>query len=95
MDVVLSVAASAAYRWLAAELKGYETVTARTIREEFLDRPGKVSVTQQEIVVRVRRFSRAPVWLDTRVVQGRPSAPWLGSRKLRVEMTGDLKLCAG
>ena len=95
LDVVLSVAASAAYRWLAAQLKGYETATARTIWEKFLDRPGKVAVRDDEIVVKVRRFSRAPVLLDARVVQGRTSVPWLGNRRLRIEVTGDLKLRAG
>jgi len=94
LDVVLSVAASAAYRWLAAQLKGYETATARTIWEKFLDRPGKVLVREHEIVVKVRRFSRAPLLLDTKVVRDRPSVPWLGNRRLRIEVTGDLKLRA-
>ncbi len=94
LDVVLSVAASAAYRWLAAQLKGYETATARTIWEKFLDRPGKVSVKEEEIMVKVRRFSRAPVLLDAKVVRERRPLPWLGNRRLRVEVTGDLKLRA-
>ncbi|MGI0129710.1 MAG: hypothetical protein ACREDE_04160 [Thermoplasmata archaeon] len=92
LDVVLSVAASAAYRWLASQLKGYETATARTIWERFLDRPGKVSVGDKEVVVKVRRFSRAPVLLDAKVARERPSIPWLGDRRLRIEVTGDLKL---
>ena len=94
LDVVLSVAASAAYRWLASQLKGYETATARTIWEKFLDRPGKVAVRENEIVVKIRRFSRAPVLLDTKVVRDRPSVPWLGNRRLRIEVTGDLKMRA-
>lgn len=92
LDVVLSVAASAAYRWLASQLKGYEAATARTIWEKFLDRPGKVEVREDELVAKVRRFSRAPVLLDASVTRRRPTIPWLGNRRLRVEVTGDLKL---
>jgi hypothetical protein len=92
LDVVLSVAASAAYRWLASQLKGYEAATARTIWEKFVDRPGKVAVRDDEIVVKIRRFSRAPVLLDAKVACERPRLPWLGDRRLRIEVTGDLKL---
>ena len=92
MDVVLSVVASGGYRWLASQLKGYEAVTARTIWEEFLDRPGKVLVKGDEVVVKVRRFARAPVLLESKVVRARPRIPWLGNRRLRIEITGDLKL---
>ena len=91
LDVVLSVVASAAYRWLASQLKGYETATARTIWDKFLDRPGKLLVTEKELVLRVRRFSRAPLLLDARVVESRPTIRWLGNRRLRLEVTGDLK----
>ncbi|MHB1435721.1 MAG: hypothetical protein ACYCPN_00015 [Thermoplasmata archaeon] len=61
---------------------------------KFLDRPGKVEVLEDEIVVKVRRFSRAPVLLDTRVVRDRPTIPWLGNRRLRIEVPGDIKLRA-
>jgi hypothetical protein len=30
--------------------------------------------------------------LDTKVVESRPTIPWLGNRRLRLEVTGDLKL---
>ena len=92
MDVVLDVIASAAYRWFGRELRGWERATARRLWSTFLDRPGKVRITEDEVVVRVRRFSRAPVLLDSLVVQGNPPIPWLGGRRLRLEITGDLKL---
>lgn len=94
LDVVLSVVASASYQWLASQLKGNEAATARTIWDRFLDRPGKVLVTERELVLKVRRFSRAPVLLDTKVVASLPTIPWLGNRRLRLEVTGDLKLRA-
>ncbi|MGI0072150.1 MAG: hypothetical protein ACRECT_08835, partial [Thermoplasmata archaeon] len=95
MDVVLDVIASAAYRWFARELRGWARATARRLWSTFLDRPGKVRITEDEVVVRVRRFSRAPVLLDSLVVQENPTVPWLGGRRLRLEIAGDLKLRAG
>jgi hypothetical protein len=92
MDVVLDVIASAAYRWFGRELRGWERATARRLWSTFLDRPGKVRITNEEVIVRVRRFSRAPVLLDSLVVQENPPVPWLGGRRLRLEITGDLKL---
>ena len=43
-------------------------------------------------MVKVRRFSRAPILLDAKVTRRSPRVPWLGNRRLRIEVTGDLKL---
>jgi len=95
MDVVLDVIASAAYRWFGRELRGWERATARRLWATFLDRPGKVRITKEEVIVRVRRFSRAPLLLDSLMVEENPPIPWLGGRRLRLEITGDLKLRRG
>ena len=87
MDVVLSVIASGCYTWLAKHLKGYESATARTIWETFLDRRGTVEIREEEIVLRVRRFSRAPVLLESQVSNDQTSVGWLGGRRVRLEIT--------
>ena len=92
MDVVLDVIASACYRWFGRELRGWERATARRLWSTYLDRPGKVRITKDEVVVRVRRFSRAPLLIDSLMVQENPPVPWLEGRRLRLEITGDLKL---
>ena len=65
LDTVLSVLASGCYRWLAKSLKGYETATARRLWETFIDRSGTIRLTDSEVIIRVRRFSRAPNLLPT------------------------------
>lgn len=92
MDVVLDVVGSAAYRWLGHQLRGWERATARRLWQTFLDRPGKIRIEQDAVVLRIRRFSRAPILLDAPVVLAEPRIPWLGGRKLRVEVTGYLRL---
>jgi hypothetical protein len=85
--VVLSVIATGCYRWLASRLKGYETATARTLWETFLDRPGQIRLSEKELVVRVRRFSRAPVLLEAESQGKRTPLPWLGGRSVLLEVS--------
>lgn len=87
LDVVLSVFGSNCYHWLARRLKGYESATAATLWRDFLDRPGSIRLTQDEVVLRVRRFSRAPILLDSEAVRDPTTIPWLGNRRIRLELT--------
>ncbi len=87
LDVVLSVVASGCYRWLAQRLKGFEMATAQTLWETFLDRPGKVRLTEDDVVVEVRRFSRAPVLLEAERHWKGVRLPWLEGRSVRLRIT--------
>ena len=87
LDVVLSVVASGAYRWMARQLRGFETATASTIWTQLLDRRGTVEITPEEVVVRVRRFSRAPVLIESRTSRDPTPISWLGNRRVRLEVT--------
>ena len=87
MDVVLSVIASGCYHWLANQLKGFEKATARRIWDTFLDRPGKVKLTDKNVVLSVRRFSKAPVLLESKLSRNHTRIPWLGNRKVKIEIT--------
>ena len=92
MEVMLDVAGSGCYRWLGQRLNGWENATPGTLWKNFLYRPGKTRITEIEVVLRVRRFSNAPVLLDAPTLGRGPDTPWPGNRRLRVEVTGDLKL---
>jgi hypothetical protein len=83
----LSVVASAAYRWLGSQLVGYERAKARRVWETFLERPGWVRLTEDEVVVTVPRFSHGPVLLESSVTRDPTPIPWLGGRTVRVEIT--------
>jgi len=87
LDVVLSVIGSGCYRWLASQLKGFKDATARTIWKEFIDRPGGILVTDDEVVVRIRRFRRAPTLLESMVSRNPTPVPWLGNRRIRIQVT--------
>ena len=81
MDVVLDVLASAAYRWMAHQLRGLEKAEAITIWERFLNRGGHVRLEKDEVVLEVEPFSRAPVLLESPLLQPSTPIPWLGDRR--------------
>lgn len=87
MDVVLSVIASGCYRWFANQLKGFEKATAKRIWNTFLDRPGKVKLMDNDVVLSIRRFSKAPVLLESKLSRDQTQIPWLGNRKVKIEIT--------
>lgn len=86
LDVVMSVVASGCYRWLASQLKGFKNATARSLWNAFLDRPGTVKLTEKQVVLRVRRFSRAPLLLESSLSHDPTPIEWLGGRTVRVEV---------
>jgi len=86
LDVVLSVAASGCYRWLARHLRGFESATARKLWETFLDRPGTIRLTDKKVVLSIRRFSRAPVLLEAAKAWEAEPVPWLGDRSIRLKV---------
>jgi transposase len=86
MDVVLDVLASAAYHWMAHQLRGFEKAEAITIWERFLNRGGHVRLEKDEIVLEVEPFSRAPVLLESPLLRPSTPIPWLGDRRVRVEL---------
>jgi len=87
LDVVLSVVASGCYSWLAKQLKGFESAKARRIWETFLDRPGKLKLTDENVIISLRRFSEVPVLLESKLSRDRTSIPWLKNKKLKIEIT--------
>ncbi|MCA1820012.1 MAG: hypothetical protein LC620_08210 [Halobacteriales archaeon] len=86
LDVALNVMASNAYHWLGRHLKGYSAATAATLWRTFLDRPGHIRLTKDEVVLRVRRFAKAPVLLECPILDQAGPIPWLGNRRLRLDL---------
>ena len=87
LDIVLSVIASGCYKWFASSLRGYDTATAKKLWETFIDRPGTIRLTDTEVVIRVRRFSRAPLLLEAAERWKGMEIPYLGNRRLKIEIS--------
>jgi transposase len=84
LDVMLAVLAQALLAALRARLPGYATATPDTLQRRFLETPGQIITTDQQITVRLERRAYTPV-LRQADLPGATPVPWWGNRTLRYE----------
>ena len=51
-----------------------------------VDIPGRVSVSQHEVHVSIRRYAHHPLLLAGGCLEAKPQVPWLGARRLPLEI---------
>lgn len=85
-DVMLTLIANALYRNLARRLTGFETAQPKQIFRRFLNAPARVSVTKDEVRVRIRRLAHHPILLAAGLLEPTPTVPWWQGRRLRLEI---------
>ena len=85
LDCVLTVLASLCYRWLAGQLKGFETAQAKTVWRKFVDRSATIEIGEREIVVRLQRHNHAPLLIEAGFARKVCSIPWLQGKTVRYE----------
>ena len=84
LDVMLAVLAQALLAALRARLPGYHAATPDTLQRRFLETPGTIITTDQQITVRLERRAYAPV-LRQADLPAATIVPWWGNRTLRYE----------
>lgn len=85
-DVMLTLVANALYRKLAHRLTGFESAQPKQIFRRFLNAPARVTVSETEVRVRIRRLAHHPILLDSGALDAAPAVPWWGGRRLHVEI---------
>jgi hypothetical protein len=85
-DVLLTVIGQGIYRLFARQLRGYERAQARQVFRRFLDTTARVSVSSDEVLVRLPRRAHNPLLLDARIIGAATPIPWWGNRRLRLEV---------
>ena len=85
LDVMLAVLAQALLAALRARLPGYAHTTPDTIQRRFLETPGQIITTANEVIVRLERRAYSPV-LRQASLPADTSIPWWGRKKLRFEL---------
>jgi hypothetical protein len=83
LDVMLAVLAQALLAALRARLPGYHAATPDTLQRRFLETPGTIITTDQQITVRLERRAYAPVLRQADLPP--TTIPWWGNRTLRYE----------
>jgi transposase len=84
LDIMLAVLAQALLAALRARLPGYATATPDTIQRRFLETPGQIITTGNEITIRLERRAYSPV-LRKASLPAATTVPWWGNRTLRYE----------
>jgi transposase len=84
-DLTLTVVADLLYRGLAERLKGFSQASPQRLFRKFVDTPGSVTITAEEIVVRLSKRAHNPLLQEARLTQRTGAVPWLGGRSVRVE----------
>jgi hypothetical protein len=82
LDVVLTVIAHGCYRWLAGKLKGFAQSKPKDLYRKFVETPGHIEVTPEQITVHFDRRSHNPILHEANLASTCPPIPWLNKRRL-------------
>jgi len=85
LDLMLCVLAQALLAALRARLPGYAAATPDTLQRRFLDTPGEIITSGDNITVRLDRRAYSPV-LRQADLPADTTVPWWGNRTLRYEL---------
>ena len=84
-DLTLTVVADRLDRGLAERLKGFAQASPPKLFRKFVDTPGSIPITAEEIVVRLSKRAPKPLLHEARLTQRTRAVPWLGGRRVGVE----------
>jgi hypothetical protein len=77
LDATLTVLANGCYRWLAKQLRGFETAAPKQLFRKFVETSGTVEIEQDRIVVRFDKRSHNPILREASLNQPNQKIPWL------------------
>jgi transposase len=84
-DLTLTVVADLLYRGLAERLKGFAQASPHRVFRKFVDTAGSVTITAEEIVVRLSKRAHNPLLREAGLTQRIQGVPWLAGRCVRLE----------
>jgi hypothetical protein len=86
-DLQLTLMASSLYRLLGARIgSGYEAAKSRHLFRDFIDATATIHLTKREVVVRFQRRAHNPLLLAAGFAETDVAIPWLGKKRLRIEL---------
>jgi hypothetical protein len=84
LDVALTVIANGCYRWLARQLKGFDTAKPKQLYRKFIETGGCIEVEpNRRLLVTLDRRSHNPILREAALDRDCPPIPWL--KNYRVE----------
>jgi transposase len=83
-DLTLTVLADLLYRRLAERLKGFSRTSPSKLFRKFVDTPGNVEITENEVIVRLGKQAHNPLLKEAGLTEPTRTVPWMGGRSVRV-----------
>jgi hypothetical protein len=83
-DLLLLVVASGLYRLLARRMRGYHDAQARHIFRDLIDMPADITLSAEEVTVRLHRRAHLPILLASQLLNQSVKVPWWRGRALRI-----------
>jgi hypothetical protein len=83
LDTTMTVIANGCYRWLGAQLRGYEDMSPKKLYRRFVETGGTVESRPDYILVRFDRRSHNPVLREAALDQDSVPIAWLGNRPVK------------
>jgi transposase len=83
-DLTLTVLADLLYRSLAGRLKGFSRAGPSRLFRKFVDTPGVIEVTAQEIIVHLSKRAHNPLLKEAGLTKPTGPVPWLRGRSVHV-----------
>lgn len=83
-DMALLVIASGLYRSLAQRMRGYTDAYARQIFRDLIDMPADVTITGNEVQVRLHRRAHLPIIVASGLMEQPVNVPWWNDLSLRL-----------
>jgi hypothetical protein len=83
LDTTMTVIANGCYRWLGAQLRGYEDMSPKKLYRRFVETGGTVEMQPDCILVKFERRSHNPVLREAALDKQPLPITWLGSRPIK------------
>jgi hypothetical protein len=82
LDAALTVLANGCYRWLAAQLRGYEKAAPKQLYRRFIETGGVVEIAADRVIVHFDKRSHNPILREAAFDHECPPIRWIGNRAL-------------
>jgi hypothetical protein len=73
------------YQRLGAHLKGFAKSTPQTLFRKFVNTPGRIEITPEEVVVYFEKRSHNPILKEAGFDKITALVPWLNNKPVRLQ----------
>jgi hypothetical protein len=84
-DLTMTILAHNIYRLLAIRFDGYTHCEAKTIFNKFIYNAGDIDITDEYVIVKLKRKRTLPITLEVMKRDADLHYPWLRGKKLLIE----------